>query len=347
MIEIPSARTMAGRGQRIAVCVGFGVVAAVGSLVACTVFDNLTPQQTFLDSTDEAARLCAWLFKCDAQGYGLAQAVATSAGVPLSDKSFSMCATWLTGPLPPNRIGLDLQRQMIDCMSSRGADPKATCESFASCVWIRPIDAGDARCAPGADICLDTKHVLDCHKHELIDCDTPRFSPFSGECRLGQDGVANCASSTCHPNMDPPTCIDGVSTECLDGGSLSVGTVCASEGLACTPGSNGPDVLCNFADCPSKQVGFASCSSDSADVEVCGSETTASRFNCTAISRTCAGDATQGLAYCQNTASPGCSPLDPAVCQDNAKLALCAAGKSIKVDCTSLGPFTCKDGACR
>src|SRR5262245_59510748 len=89
-----------------AIAAAFGAVAA--AYAGCTVFDILTPEQTYLDTNDDAAFVCGAIFACrDSQ---LARGLAMSAGIPVSDSNFSLCMTWLTAPLPPNRIGIDSQR---------------------------------------------------------------------------------------------------------------------------------------------------------------------------------------------------------------------------------------------
>jgi hypothetical protein len=317
--------------------------------IACTTFAGLTPEQTYLATPDDAARVCSLLFHCSegttTSSFDALTSVALSTGVPLTG-SFSLCTTWLGGGVGANRLGLASQTSVFACLA--GLDPK-DCAGARACLSVVSLNDAGTECldADGGDYCDGVNRTVDCHARRVYACDGARF-PALSECLISANAHGACVLGLCDPGdasaADPPKTQcheDDSATLCDLTGNLRLGAVCSSEGLFCADGGVtlcSADATCNSA------PGTATCSSDASHVNACDGELT-STFDCSAINGTCSSDG-QGHAFCRH-ASDGCSPFDADenVCEGT-RVVACVAGNKTRFDCSTYG-LTCTSGACR
>jgi len=299
----------------------------------CTVFDGLSvppPAEmhpSYL-SIDRGAAACSLVFRCPTLG----EAIARSIGVPASGASFSTCVDWISGRLPPDRFGIDVQASLLACV---GDAPD--CPAALACTFVEPLAPGDARCAGIAgDHCPSAEMLLDCTNGIAERCISPHFGPGS-ECRLGLGSEGRCALAGCLPmTAGPPRCTSGVYVHCDPASNLRVAKDCAAVGLRCAEGAEGADAQCATADgiFPCDEPGTTQCAPDGERVRVCDGAF-ASEFDCAALGEACLAEGKS--ARCGRT-SESCSPLGPTadVCQGSV-ISLCVDGETRPFDCASLG----------
>ena len=345
--------------------VGALLAAFVGATLAagsCTTFDGLVakdldagsqadadadagpPASGAYLSLENGARLCALAFECPT----LPASITISGSIPIDPVNFSLCMTWVAGPIPPGRVGLDVQRDMLACVA---AGP--TCEAGGKCLSLERFDPGDPRCdtidagsgsggAGGAgggstgtgsalDFCsADDTSVLHCGPSPVaIHCDVAYFGPGTS-CLLGDNGEIWCSSGeNCGIS---PSCSGSILEYCGGTTNLKFSINCLAIGNTCgvDPPSGSYDCLTDgtLRLCDTLS---AVCAGDV--VEVCDQDTT-SLFKCAELGGTCNDD--QGAAYCAR-ADDECTPYDinVNVC-DGTNIKLCVGGRRVSVDCASI-----------
>lgn len=312
-------------------------VAAIGSLACvgygCTVFDGLTvpavkiPYAGYLPLAD-AVRVCRLVHDCSL----LSPAIARSIGVPVSATQFSSCLSWIAGPLPATRFGLDAQAKMLECVAQADA-----CGAALECAFVEPLPAGDPRCAGVAgDQCLAEGVLLDCTTEIATRCRSPYHGPGS-ECQLGLSGAGRCALSTCmQQSSPPPRCTSGVYVRCDPATNLRVAQDCNTVGLTCPDGAEGANAQCATEDgvFPCDEPGTAVCSPDGTRVRICDGAL-ASEFDCSAMDGHCNEEPAGGRCV---RPTDTCTPDAPGIdtCQGSV-ISLCVGGKKASFDCADVG----------
>lgn len=313
------------------------VVMALGGFVSvvhgCTVFDGLTvppakvPYSGYL-SVEDGVRVCHRVHACPL----LSAAIARSIGVPANPLMFSVCLSWLSGPLPATRFGLDAQAAMLTCIAQSEA-----CNDAFECVYVEPLSDSDPRCSGVVgDQCLMGGTLLDCTTEIAQKCRTPSYGAGS-ECELGLSGAGRCALSTCDlATSPPPRCTSGVYVRCDPATNLRVAQDCNTVGLTCPEGAEGADAQCATADgvFPCDEPGRTVCAPDGTRVRVCDGAL-ASEFDCAAMDAVCREE--ESGARCVR---PGdaCSPATNGieVCQGST-ISLCIGGAGVTFDCKDVG----------
>jgi hypothetical protein len=347
------------RAWRAPIVVLACVAGAAAIVVACTTFDGAvaTEQDASTDDvftvdvhpetapveagapgylpTSEAARLCSLLFKCPY----LATSIIDSLAVPADGLNYSLCMHWLSGPIPPDRVGMTLQSQALACMAAA-----TTCVGAGACVWDENIAPNDPRCADasapdGGDRCGDDGGtVYACAAGLLVHCDSAYFAPGT-HCLPGADGFHYCALDTNCTVLD--SCINTLNDFCGVPSNLHFGLNCAYAGYTCglavndDSGLNGcftgnMDLQCN-------SPGTSCAATDSGPptvLQVCDG-LDLSNFNCAALGVTCSTNG--GAAICTH---PGdtCTPSDNGENKCNgSSISLCVGGHPATFDCASIG----------
>ncbi len=331
-----------GRGPFVAALLGLGFV-----VYGCTVFDGLTvppakiPYAGYL-SVEEGVRTCRFVHDCPL----LSAAIARSIGVPASIAQFSACLSWLAGPLPATRFGLEAQAAMLDCIARAEG-----CTAALECTFVEPLGEGDPRCSGVVgDQCLPGGMLLDCTTEIVERCRTPYFGAGS-ECQLGLSGAGRCALSICMQDTSPPPrCTSGVYVRCDPATNVRVAQDCNTVGLTCPEGAEGADAQCATDDgvFPCDEPGRAVCAPDGTRVRVCDGAL-ASEFDCTAMDGYCSDE--KSGARCVR-ATDSCTPETTGIdeCQGSV-ISLCIGGKRVDFDCAGLGlscifPFGQEGGHC-
>lgn len=309
--------------------------------------DGGSGEVSFL-SVEDAARACSRAMSCPQ----LPASIVASSGVPLDPVNFSMCLTWLAGPISPARVGLATQRQTLQCVADATG-----CIQAGECLSLEYLNQGDPRCANHgtggssgsaggggagggaggggtvgeAVYCSDSGlDVIHCDTFYAIHCNTPFFTPGT-QCLEGADGSLWCSSGQNCVGSD--SCAGTVLEYCGGTTELRFSVNCAAVGTTC-----GLDTDLGYVDCLTNGVRrncvgtAATCSGDS--VEVCDNAEI-SIFDCASIGRTCAAD--QGLARCASQTDT-CTPFDVGMneCEGDT-LKVCVGGKPVDLDCSSVG----------
>jgi hypothetical protein len=310
----------------------FAALAALGA--GCTIFDGIpnipvnNAHPSYLP-LDQGVAACSLVFRCPPLG----EAIARSIGVPASETSFSTCVDWLSGRLPPNRFGIDVQVAVLACVGNA-----PDCQAALACAFVEPLAPNDARCSDlTGDHCPSTESLVGCTNGIAEHCTTAHFGPGS-ECRLGLGNEGRCALSGCLPlTAGPPRCTSGVFVHCDPASNLRVAKNCAAVGLQCTEGAEGADAQCSTADgiFPCDVPGKTECAPEGDRVRACDGSFE-SEFDCGALGEACTADGT-GAARC-GRAEEACSPRDPSsnACHGSV-ISLCVDGEARSFDCASLG----------
>jgi len=333
-----------------------------GSIVlasACTIFDGLTVpaeagpdvQPTPTDGGDageggtpgggylslaDGVKFCANAFKCPY----LAPSTLQSLGVPVDVAHFSGCVSWVSGPIPPDRPGIDAQRRSLECAARANG-----CTAAGSCMWWENIDPKDTRCN-GYDggtngACTDEGGTLQyCKDGILAHCNSEGYIAGSS-CMKGMDGTYRCATKVC-PMNTTEACQGVYETYCGSGSNLVQGLNCAITGYTC-----GLDPMSGYINCltggqlKTCSATSVTCGGAGSIVSVCdGSQV--NEFNCAALGGTCDGMA--ALPRCK-LPSDQCSPYDANVdACSGSTLSMCVGGKKTSFDCASAG-LACKPAA--
>lgn len=310
------------------VVVGLGVI-----VYGCTVFDGLTvpvpkdPYPGYLSVVD-GVHACRLVHDCPQ----LSAAIARSIGVPASNTQFSTCLSWLSGPLPASRFGLEAQAMMLQCIARANE-----CSEALECAHVEPLDEMDPRCVGVVgDQCLMGGILLDCTTEIAERCHSAFYGAGS-ECQLGLAGEGRCALSTCvQGNSLPPRCTSGVYVRCDPATNLRVAQDCNTVGLTCPEGAEGADAQCATEDgvFPCDEPGKAVCAPDGTRVRVCDGAL-ASEFDCRDMDADCQQESTGGRCVrTTDVCTPGTPGID--VCQGNS-ISLCVGGERIVFDCASVG----------
>ncbi|HEX7664118.1 MAG TPA: hypothetical protein VF407_06405 [Polyangiaceae bacterium] len=289
-------------------------------------------------SLEDAVKFCVNAFKCD----NLALSTLESIDVPIDTQHFSSCVDWLTGPLPPDRLGAAETAKYLKC-----AADATTCNDATGCLWLELMDVGDPRCNgvdsgpltdsgsdPGS-CSEDGGDVFFCEgtNPAIFHCSNGYWAPGT-KCRKGTDGSHYCdLAGACGGNAD---CDGGFLSYCSVNGNR-LGFDCTLGGFTCGTDSTGDtDCLTNgtLRSCSSLEV---KCASD--NVSVCDGLYNAS-YNCVAGGATCDDTYT---ARCKRPTDT-CSPASPGIdtCNGNV-ISLCAGGQPVSFDCSTIG-LTCKAG---
>jgi predicted small metal-binding protein len=329
--------------------VAFVSAACAVSMGACTVFDGLSADTTdggttqdagdsgtkeggdagpvpagFL-SLEDAARFCTNAIKCPYLG----GSTVGSVDIPIDGLNYTSCINWLTGPLPPDRLGVAEARVALTC-----AARATTCQAAGACMWYELVDPNDTRCkgydgGANRQCAEDGGAVYACSGGVIFHCQDPYFPPGS-TCIQGVDKVRWCAlAKNCAIQTQ---CQGGYLEFCGANSNVLEGYSCTTEGMTCgfDTASSTTDCLTNGVAKPCTTTGIA-CAGNL--VSVCdGAYTTL--FNCGALGGTCDG---LGLPRCK-LPNETCTPQDPSVnkCNGNV-ISLCVAGQPTSLDCTKLG----------
>lgn len=301
----------------------------------CTVFDGLTvppaktPYAGYL-SVEDGVRACFFARDCPY----LSAAIARSIGVPASPLRFSTCLSWLAGPLPATRFGLDAQAAMLECIAHASG-----CAEALECAYVQPLDNADPQCnGVVGDQCMAGGVLLDCTTEIAERCRAPHYGAGS-ECDLGLGGEGRCALSKCSQDSSPPRCTSGVYVRCDPATNLRVAKDCNTVGLTCPEGAEGADAQCATEDgvFPCDEPGKAVCAPDGKRVRVCDGAL-ASEFDCAAMDADCSMESAG--ARCVRT-TDACSPDSAGIDACNGTMiTLCIGGTKIEFDCGRLG-FSC------
>jgi hypothetical protein len=299
----------------------------------CTVFDGLTvppakvPYPGYL-GIDDAVRVCSLVRSCPY----LSAAIARSIGVPASATGFSTCLSWLAGPLPDTRFGLEAQATMLECIARADG-----CTAALTCAYVQPIGNDDPQCSGVVgDQCIAGGMLLDCTTEIAELCRTSYYGAGS-ECELGLGGEGRCALSACSQDSSPPPrCTSGVYVRCDPATNLRVAKDCNTVGLTCPEGAEGADAQCATDDgvFPCDEPGNAVCAPDGLRVRVCDGAL-ASEFDCAAMDGHCSVEAAGGRCVrATDTCTPASTGID--TCAGEV-ISLCIGGARITFDCASLG----------
>lgn len=328
MISLAVSRQRRRRNVFVAVIVMF-----LSVIYGCTVFDGLTVPPTKIPYAgylplEQGVRVCALVHDCPM----LYAAIARSIGVPASNARFSTCLSWIAGPLPATRYGLDVQAKMLQCIAEAN-----DCPGALECAYVEPLAEGDPRCAGVVgDQCLMGGILLDCTTEIAERCHTP-YHGAGSECQLGLGGTGRCALSTCiQQSSPPPRCTSGVYVRCDPATNLRVAQDCNTVGLTCPEGAEGADAQCATIDgvFPCDEPGRAVCSPDGTRVRVCDGAL-ASEFDCRDMDGHCVLE--KSGARCVrpiDNCTPDSSGID--TCQGSV-ISLCIAGKKVSFDCADAG----------
>jgi len=309
------------------------LVSLVFQAYGCTVFDGLTvpppriPFPGYLSLRD-GVRVCHLVQQCPL----LSAAIARSIGVPANDTQFSMCLSWLSGPLPTNRYGLTAQAAMLDCVANA-----MDCSTALQCAYAVPLSKADPRCVGVVgDQCLPGGILLDCTTEIAERCHSVYYGAGS-ECELGLSGAGRCALSPCSlDSSPPPRCTSGVYVRCDPATNLRVAQDCNTVGLTCPEGAEGADAQCATEDgvFPCDDPGRAVCAPDGLRVRVCDGAL-ASEFDCAAMDGHCVTETSGGRCVRPtDTCSPDSAGIDE--CQGNT-ISLCVGGQKVVFDCVDVG----------
>lgn len=343
------------RAWRAPVVVLACVVGAGGIAASCTTFDGLAvppPQDASTDvvqeapppadvheassgppgylSTSDAGHLCSLLMQCPY----LATSIIDSLAVPADPTNYSLCMHWLSGPIPPDRVGLTAQTQALACMAAA-----TTCGGAGACLWDENLAPNDPRCADGSapdggDICGDDGgSVYRCASGYILHCDSAFYASGS-RCLTGADGTHWCALDTNCTVQD--SCLGTLNDFCGVPSNLHFGQSCAYDGYTCGLAANQDSGLAGcftgntYEPCSSPGT---SCSGNTT-LQVCDGDMQ-SNFDCAALGGTCSTQG--GAAIC---VKPGdtCTPFDNAVNQcSGSSISLCVGGHPATFDCASIG----------
>jgi hypothetical protein len=326
---------------------------AVSALVAsavvpsCTVFNDVVveaapdagpdaptgnPPAFFLSLAD-GAEVCSKVAACPE----LATSITLTGGVPIDPVNFSACMTWVAGPIPANRVGLTIQRDMLTCFAA--AD---SCLTAGACLAFEIMAPGDARCEGGMPLercSTDGLSVIYCDGfNQAINCSSAVFAPGS-TCLPGQNGALVCAFA---PTCDViNTCNGPIHEFCTFEPQLPVGFDCAASGNTC-----GVDAASGGADCLTDGK-LELCLNTGSDcdedrVTVCNGDVL-SIYDCADMAGTCSKEL--GSPRCARP-SDTCTPFDADVnvCTGTS-IKLCVGGEKVDFDCASLGK-TCAGSRC-
>jgi hypothetical protein len=286
-------------------------------------------------SMQDAAKACALIFHCPL----LASSIMASISVPVDRLSFSLCMSWLAGPLPPNRPGIQTQSTTLACIAKA-----KSCVEAGSCVSLENFEPADPRCADAgpdaAEQCADdAATVLRCAGHYALHCGAALYAPGS-RCFVGADKSHWCALGT-QCNV-VPQCIGDLYEYC-GASDLHASINCAAGGYKCgvPVGSETglPDCLTGDVLKPCTIPGV-DCTG--AIVAVCDGYQQ-SEFDCAALGGTCSKK--DGPARCVRS-DDKCTPFEPTVnvCDAKGNIALCIGGAVTSFACTSVG-LTCMPSA--
>lgn len=253
----------------------FGLMAATVQIASCTVFNGLevatetvdggklfetgpgeggdaTPVDPCLGSNDgylsltEAARACSWMFKCPILELNLE----SSLGLIGSDTNFALCMNWLAGPVPPTRVGRDIQQASLKCIARA-----TTCEEASSCLAVEGFFSDDPRCDAGADSafllpdhCEGTSGI-DCTDGVAFHCAAASYGG-TAQCLIDEGGIIGCGqfdpAGTCPFRVTSCDPVTGNFNDCAQDTQIDVSFSCQAVGSVC--GDAGPEAGHKF-DC--------------------------------------------------------------------------------------------------
>jgi hypothetical protein len=321
---------------------GFGALASVWIAPSCTVFSDVTLEQdagagdadagepvadpaTYLSLVD-GARFCARAAACPDLFYS----VLLSNAVPIDSENFSQCMSWVAGPIPAKRIGLQKQREALACIAGT-----ETCAESGACLAFEVMSPTDPRCADagGPETCVDNGgSTLYCTPTfaQMEHCTAP-FFPLGTSCLEGApDGSAICASAA---GCTADSCDGAVLYFCNPALDVTLGVDCEVVGNTCGFDSSVGLLNC-LADGNYEYCQNLSYMCDGDRVKVCHNAGV-SLFDCTEFGATCSEAI--GSPRCVRPTDE-CTPFDADInlCEGN-NIKLCVGGERIDFDCASIG----------
>lgn len=334
-MRIPGLPPLGRFGISTAAC---AVSALVASAVvpSCTVFDDAVavtgnPPAYFL-SLEVGAEVCSRVATCPQ----LAASITLTGGVPIDAVNFSACMSWVAGPIPANRIGLTIQRDMLTCFAA--AD---SCLTAGSCLAFENMAPGDARCEGAVPLqrCSDDGlSVLYCDGfNQSYNCSNAAFAPGS-TCLAGLTGDFVCALGPACTAFT--TCNGPVFELCPAMLELPIGYDCIASGNTCGIGTSGTAGCLTDGQLETCMNTGSDCDDD--QVKVCNGDTL-SIYDCVDMGGTCSEEL--GSPRCVRP-SDTCTPFDPDVnvCAGSS-IKLCVGGQKVDFDCASVG-MTCAGSRC-
>ncbi|HSQ65060.1 MAG TPA: hypothetical protein VLM85_17675 [Polyangiaceae bacterium] len=332
--------------------VGAGMVAVLGVVASCTIFDGLesridggggdgggdavgdsvlpaNTQPGYLALAD-GVKFCSNAFACPLLG----QSTEFSIDVPVDSNHFSSCIGWVAGPLPKNRLGHDSTAKFLTCAA--GA---TSCGAATGCMWYEVLAPGDPRCAGYdagiAGACADDGgSLLLCNQPSVEHCNNAYF-PSGASCMKGVDTYNYCARPTCSGDQ----CAGSMLEFCGATNKIYNGWDCAAGGFSCGFDSTEGYVDC-LTDGTAKKCSALSVTCQSGIASICDG-VYESHYDCNNYGGTC--DQTS-FPRCT---LPGetCTPFDPGIDTCNgSSITLCYGGQKTTFDCASVGK-TCVAGA--
>lgn len=285
-------------------------------------------------SIDDGVKFCANAFKCPF----LPSSVYNSLAVPVDALHFSGCVNWVSGPIPPDRIGLASQAKWLQC-----AGNAKTCAEAGACNWWEIVDSKDPRCAPYPDAGFNGACAEDggaayyCQDGIISHCTHPGYAPGS-TCMVAQNQERKCGvAKNC--NM-ADSCMSTYEMFCGTG-NVYRGIDCQISGYTCGIDPMGGLIQCltngQYKTCNNIAV---TCDQNGAVVSVCDGAQI-SEYKCTSLQGTC--DNTGGMPRCKLPAE-SCSPYDSKQDQcTGTAISMCIGGTQTSYDCAKIG-LTCKPG---
>jgi hypothetical protein len=324
----------------LALLVLLGVVAA-----ACTAFDF--PPPTATPSSDagpeatptDAARFCSLLFQCPHLADAVALSIALPVDLPSSPLGFSACMDWVAGPIDPERLGLQAQRDLLSAVAG-----ETTCAAAGAALPVQPADAG-----PTCGLtCADPNELSSCTPEGgtfLLPCATPYFGQ-SGACFPYDAGALCVSTGACDAGLSCASASTLV--DCLPPTNSTFESYdCTLTARACSVLGKG-----GLADCVLPGHNTSPCplhdrrdTCDGTSVLACaGGLTAQTEFDCSAVGRTC-GVSSAGDARCVGSADT-CTPFDSTqnVCSES-HITVCIGGVPSSFDCDTIGKSCLAGGA--
>jgi len=320
------------------VTIGLGVLAAIGVVASCTIFDGLEskivndagPDSVVPPNTQpgylslaEGVKFCSNAFNCPLLG----QSTEFSVDVPVDSNHFSSCVEWVAGPLPKNRLGHDTTAKFLTC-----AADATTCTGATGCMWYEVLATNDPRCSPDAGTAgtchEDGGALYFCGSNPSIEHCTNGYFPSGFSCIKGVDNASYCAAPTCAGDQ----CTGSMLEFCGVGNQIYNGWDCAAGGFSCGFDSTEGYVDC-LTDGTAKKCSALSVGCQGGVAAICDGFYE-SHYDCNDYGGTC--DQTS-FPRCK-LPSETCTPFDPDVDQCNGtSITLCYAGQKTSFDCAQVG----------
>jgi hypothetical protein len=292
-------------------------------------------------SIADAVKVCSLVERCPSLPYSIGLSLA----VPIVQGQFVTCVHTLASPVPPSRLGFELQRGVLARIAAA-----RTCQEALDATPTELLYGADPRCpaAGSPSGCRDGAHAVFCGDSGYGTYSTCVSGHGGASCLEvdvpdggGRFGV--CGTGTCDQAVPESRC-EGTTVVTCDPRQYKLATAfdCAWLGLACgrvadtvftcvTPGGD--------QRCPGFPI--ATCNGDEMRFCVASDAPRWSTFECGEIGATCAGgmrqDGSGPPPFCLKKGAK-CSPQDAELggCAGSA-IDLCVDGALTQFDCARVG----------